>query len=359
MGKNSKKHGNRPSANDTFQYAQRALEKQDFKEALKNAKVCFRQDPRPNIAKSSSGRWLARGLQLARAGLQTEGRAAAQELLAMGVSRSGRAAGVARVAAGSRAVRSSGGRRQDLRAVDRRPIRPFWPVPPIGRWPTRHRRRPRLREFARERRWFARPWTHCSAGDENAALAALGDVPRNSPFAEWKLFVRGLAAYYRHEDEAMRANWDRLAADRFAARLAAPLRRLADPACGAWRRRLGRSNDEEFRQAIRVLEKDLLRRTDGLVSRVLAKQRAGRSLARGRIWRPPLEEGIPAGPARSGATARSPVLRHGGAKGESQLAERSDDCHRSAALGSALEPGQGVDRREGGRGRSNRSRSFG
>ena len=39
-----------------------------------------------------------------------------------------------------------------------------------------------------------------------------------------------LAAYYRHDDEAMRANWDRLAPDRFAARLAAPLRRLADPA---------------------------------------------------------------------------------------------------------------------------------
>ena len=86
MGKKSKKHGNRQSANDFFQYAQRAMEKQDFKEALKNAKVCFRQDPSHEHRQILERSWLARGLQLARAGLQTEGRAAAQELLAMGVS---------------------------------------------------------------------------------------------------------------------------------------------------------------------------------------------------------------------------------------------------------------------------------
>ena len=84
MGKKSKKHGNRQSANDIFQYAQRAMEKQDFKEALKNAKVCFRQDPSHEHRQILERSWLARGLQLARAGLQTEGRAAAQELLATG-----------------------------------------------------------------------------------------------------------------------------------------------------------------------------------------------------------------------------------------------------------------------------------
>ena len=46
MGSKTKKQGNRQSAEDVFRYAQRAMEKQDFKEALKNAKVCFRQDPR-------------------------------------------------------------------------------------------------------------------------------------------------------------------------------------------------------------------------------------------------------------------------------------------------------------------------
>ena len=115
MGKKSKKHGNRQSANDVFQYAQRAMEKQDFKEALKNAKVCFRQDPSHEHRQILERSWLARGLQLARAGLQTEGRAAAQELLAMGVSQAGRAAGAARVAPGGRALRSGGRGGQDPR----------------------------------------------------------------------------------------------------------------------------------------------------------------------------------------------------------------------------------------------------
>ena len=86
MGKKSKKHANRPSADDTFKYAQRAMEKQDFKDALKNAKLCFRQDPSHDHRQILERSWLARGLQLARAGLQMEGRAAAQELLALGVS---------------------------------------------------------------------------------------------------------------------------------------------------------------------------------------------------------------------------------------------------------------------------------
>ncbi len=62
------------------------MEKQDFKDALKNAKLCFRQDPSHDHRQILERSWLARGLQLARAGLQMEGRAAAQELLALGVS---------------------------------------------------------------------------------------------------------------------------------------------------------------------------------------------------------------------------------------------------------------------------------
>ena len=229
MGKKSKKHANRQSADDTFQYAQRAMEKQDFKEALKNAKVCFRQDPSHDHRQILERSWLARGLQLARAGLQTEGRAAAQELLAMGVSQPDVQQGLPElllavglydqaVAAG----KIPGGRRGRTR--------PFWPAPPIEPWPTRLTAPASLPGIREGATMIRAALDGLDAGDEGAALAALGDVPRNSPFAEWKLFVRGLAAYYRHDDEAMRANWDRLAPDRFAARLAAPLRRLADPA---------------------------------------------------------------------------------------------------------------------------------
>ena len=249
MGKKSKKHGNRQSANDTFQFAQRAMEKQDFKEALKNAKLCFRQDPSREHRQILERSWLARGLQLARAGLRTEGRAAAQELLTLGVSQADVRQGLPELllAVGlyDQAVTSGkvfgDGQEADpvvlARAADRAVVEPAAAPASL----------PGIRAGAATVRAAL---DALAAGDENAAMAALGDVSRNSPFADWKFFVRGLAAYYRRDDEAMRANWDRLAADRFAARLAAPLRRLADPAWAA-------GDPQEFRQALRVLEKDL------------------------------------------------------------------------------------------------------
>ena len=57
-------------------------------------------------------------------------------------------------------------------------------------------------------------------GDESQALQSLQTIPRSSVFADWKLLARGLAAYYRQDWAAMRANWDRLDPDRHAARIA-------------------------------------------------------------------------------------------------------------------------------------------
>ena len=257
MGKKSKKHGNRQSRERHFQYAQRAMEKQDFKEALKNAKLCFRQDPSHEHRQILERSWLARGLQLARAGLQTEGRAAAQELLALGVSQPD-------VQQGLPELLLAVGLYDQAVAAGKIPGDAQEPDPAVlaraaDRAVADPASAPASLSGIREGAAMVRAALDAlSAGDEGAALAALGDVPRNSPFAEWKLFVRGLAAYYRHDDEAMRANWDRLAPDRFAARLAAPLRRLADPAAAVGDPASTAGSQEEFRQAIRVLEKDLL-----------------------------------------------------------------------------------------------------
>lgn len=58
------------------------------------------------------------------------------------------------------------------------------------------------------------------ANDDAALAAALEPVSRNSPFADWKLFLRGAAAYFRGDDEAMRANWKRLDPARKAVKIA-------------------------------------------------------------------------------------------------------------------------------------------
>jgi hypothetical protein len=66
------------------------------------------------------------------------------------------------------------------------------------------------------------------AGAAEQALAAVAGIPRGSPFADWVLFVRGLAACYEQDAARMSANWDRLDPNRLAARIARPLACLVD-----------------------------------------------------------------------------------------------------------------------------------
>ncbi len=48
------------------------------------------------------------------------------------------------------------------------------------------------------------------AKDDAGALQLLRDLPRSSVLSEWKFFVRGLAAHYRGEADEAKANWNRL-----------------------------------------------------------------------------------------------------------------------------------------------------
>jgi tetratricopeptide (TPR) repeat protein len=68
------------------------------------------------------------------------------------------------------------------------------------------------------------------AGNDEAARAELQLIGLRSPFLEWKLLLRGLQAYYQHDDARALENWQRLAPDRVPARLAAPYRFHLDAA---------------------------------------------------------------------------------------------------------------------------------
>ena len=68
--------------------------------------------------------------------------------------------------------------------------------------------------------FFARTWPEAEqvrqaiealrTGDEPAALEFVRDISRASPLADWKLLVRGLAAFYRGDMDDAQANWNRL-----------------------------------------------------------------------------------------------------------------------------------------------------
>ncbi len=58
------------------------------------------------------------------------------------------------------------------------------------------------------------------------ALLPLNDIPRQSPFAPWKLLIRAFDAFYRRNDEAVLANLAGIAPDAAPAQLVPVLRRL-------------------------------------------------------------------------------------------------------------------------------------
>jgi tetratricopeptide (TPR) repeat protein len=66
------------------------------------------------------------------------------------------------------------------------------------------------------------------AGEDDAAKETLQGIGLKSPFLEWKLFLRGLQAYYQSDDPRALENWGRLSPDRLPARLAAPFRAQLD-----------------------------------------------------------------------------------------------------------------------------------
>src|SRR5207248_167515 len=62
------------------------------------------------------------------------------------------------------------------------------------------------------------------AGQDDLARTTLQAIGLQSPFLEWKVFLRGLLAYYGKDDVRALENWQRLDTQRLPAHLAAPFR---------------------------------------------------------------------------------------------------------------------------------------
>jgi len=222
------KHRPKPGAMGPAGQARRLLDKGDFKQALKEAKVSYRQQPGPETRQILERAYLARGRQLHRAGLRMESRAVAEGLLELGVTDASveQALPELLIAVGlfDRVATAGGGgpslaEDEALSAVaaDCAVLRPEGAPASL----------PAIRQGAALVR---RALAALEAGDDAQATAALKDIPRGSPFADWKYLVRGLAAYYREDAAGMAANWERLVPGRFAARIATPLQALAGSA---------------------------------------------------------------------------------------------------------------------------------
>ena len=248
MATKSKRRPKRISATGRFQQAQREFDKGNFKRALKDAKICFRQDPSGQHCQLLQRACLARARQLQQSGMRSECRAVLETLLDLGVSepsvekelpellaavglldRNPAAANGASIEADARLLTS---------VADHAVLRP-------GEAPSSM---PQIRRGAASIRSAL---SALDADDRSRLVGSLKDIARNSPFADWKYFVRGLTAYYRQDLAETRANWDRLDPQRVAARIAAPLAVLADPASAD-------RTDQRVRGALGKLETEVL-----------------------------------------------------------------------------------------------------
>lgn len=238
----------------------RYLENGNYKQALKEARVCFRQSATDANRRLLEYAYIGRVEQLYGQGQREPARHVLDGLLELGVTDLSVRAALPRllVPLGMTDRLPGGlcvtGKETDLNAqvADYAVVRPHEAPASL----------PELRRGALQIRTALDALQRC---DEATALANLKDIPRHSPFADWKMFVRGLAAYYRHDSDEMLANWERLKPDRFAVRIAEPLKMVA----GA---KTLNNLDERMRRAIQKLERGISDRS--LLSQLVVLRRA-------------------------------------------------------------------------------------
>lgn len=209
---------------------ERLIEKHRFKDALKQAKVYFRQDGSHENRLLLERAYLLRTQDLSRGQMPAAAAEVAERLLEFGVTDSSVAEGLAlllpqiglaarAVALGERLEAPEAQARLTFKLADRAVLHPEESLAA----------RPALREGALQ---ICAALAALDAGDETLAQERLQTVPRSSPFADWRYFVRGWAAFRRGDFEQAAANWDRLDLSRCAHSIAERVRKLAPTAQG-------------------------------------------------------------------------------------------------------------------------------
>jgi tetratricopeptide (TPR) repeat protein len=204
----------------------RLIEKGRLKDAVKEAKLCFRAEPTPEHHHLLESAYFLRAKQLADGGMPESAREVAGHLLEFGITDPK----LAEPAATLLVALGLSGQALDLRAEIEDPAARDRVTLQAADQTVLHPERKSLSaELSEGGRLVRSALETLAKGDADGALAALRDVARTSPFADWKLFARGLAAYNQRNDSEADANWDRLDPARTAFKIARALRSLNVP----------------------------------------------------------------------------------------------------------------------------------
>jgi tetratricopeptide (TPR) repeat protein len=222
-----KGHAPQVSATGAGQEIERLIEKHRLKDAYKQAKLLFQQDGGPENRRLLERTYLLRIQDLSRGGMPQVAAEVARNFIEFGVTDAGLLAELVallpRIGLADQAMKLSGrlesaGDRAKLTLllVDRAVVQPM-NAPGLAAEVSEGAERVRQALAALD------------ADDEARSVELLRDISRGSPWADWRLFVRGWAAFRRGDHAQADANWQRLEPGRLAQRITAALRALTAP----------------------------------------------------------------------------------------------------------------------------------
>ena len=211
------------SAGDAAVQLERLIAKQKYKDAVKQAKLIHKAEATPQSHRQLERAYFLRAQQLLRAGMPGSAVEVSRHLLDFGVTdaklvedfspllvKLGLAQDAFRIQGRLESPESQS--RLVLLVADQAVLHPE----------RSQRSSPEVQEAALVRQALEALY----AGDEATALGLVRDIARSSPVSEWKLLVRGLAAFYRGDHGETQANWSRLDPERAPQRIARHLQKL-------------------------------------------------------------------------------------------------------------------------------------
>lgn len=211
-----RKRKSRPGGFSLFERAQRELAKGNAKTALKDATLCYREDANPAHRRLLEEAHVGRVKQLHRMKLMAEARNALARLIDLGPATAEICETIPRlqILVGDSGVDANAVFEKNpgllVEQADRGVLDSRETVPEYGDVRLHVQR---VREAL----------ALVEQGDDAGAANALRSIPRSSPLCDWKLFGRGLSAFYQSDRERMQENWRRLDPQRPAYRLAQTL----------------------------------------------------------------------------------------------------------------------------------------
>jgi tetratricopeptide (TPR) repeat protein len=210
--------------------AERSIQKGRYKDAVKQAKMSYKEQATPENHRLLERAYFLRARQLLQLGMRESAVEVAGHLLEFGVTGTESLEEVVRLLLSLGLEQPAFALQERLGSPETRGGLSEFAADQLVIHP--ERAAAAAPELARDAQLVRRALEQLQARDEVGALERLRDLARSSPLSEWKFFVRGLAAFYRGDAAESQANWDRLDPKRTAAAVARRLPRLAPDGSG-------------------------------------------------------------------------------------------------------------------------------